>query len=67
MQAVGMDVNVVAGRDMELHRDLLVAEEQPRHMLHFLPVRAAVLARDADVIPAAIAAGHNHQGLPIDR
>ena len=66
MQDVGVDVDVLGGGDVELHCNFVIAEEQARDVLHLGPIWAAILPRDADVIPSGIGAGNNDHGRAVD-
>jgi len=57
MQAIGVRVDVLVGRHMQLHGRFVVLEEGALDVFHLRPVGAAVLARDADVVPIAIGGG----------
>ena len=59
MQAIGVVADVIADRDVQLHGNLIVTKEQPVDLIHLQPVRDALDARDADMIPAALGARQN--------
>ncbi len=67
MQAIGMVANVLGRRDVKLHTDFVVVEEQPLDMLHLGPVRAAAGTADADMLPALTARSDDAQILLVDR
>lgn len=58
--------DVLLDRNVELHRGLVVLEKQPLDVIHLRPVRAAVLARYADVFPSAVRTGDNRHERTID-
>lgn len=62
-----MDIDMILGRQMQLHRDLVVFEKLAFDKLHFGPIRWPILTTYRNMIPATIARSLYEQRLPVDR
>jgi hypothetical protein len=65
MQAIGMHVDMVTGRYVELHCFFFAFEELALDVGHFVPSRAPIRATDTDMVPTIGSAGDNHQFFAI--
>src|SRR4051812_8685126 len=64
MQHVRVYVDVLRWRCVQLHGPFVLMKERAFHQFHLVPVRAAMLERDRDVIPAGIVARYDAELHP---
>ena len=62
----GMEIGVLSGRRMQLHRHLVILEEFSLYEIHLFPGRTAVACRNGDVVPA-VESTRNQKKLDIVR
>lgn len=65
MQAVRVEVDVIAGWYVQLHGSLDVTENELGDLLHLVVVRYPITARYRDMIPATAIGDDHSQGLRV--